>query len=364
MNEKFGSWRSLIILACITIAGLALRVYQLGFQCFWTEEQYTAGIAAEPFSRILAISLLTDHNPPLYYLAAHASRILFGAPDVVLRYPSVFFGVLVIPVVYLVGREFRDELTGLFGAGFIAVLYPFMYYSQFARAYSMEIFFFACLLWVFIRIRKGVEERAEYVSFGILGGIVIWIHLFAVVPVLLMLADLLLVNGKRQGLVAAGSLALVTSPLLVMVGGLVGRRLFTSPSGASLMYGLDPWTMILSTPFEFFSWNYLLVVVFLGLIILGLKQRNKLTNEMFSISIITIALGIICSLFTPFYPRYYLIVAVPLVLIGSSGISWLIGKHIRNEWARIAVFGAIMGFWLLLQLSQYISHFTQQMYAC
>lgn len=53
INSQGTSQRSLAALLGIMVAGLVLRAYRVGFQCLWTEEQYTATIAAEPFSRII-----------------------------------------------------------------------------------------------------------------------------------------------------------------------------------------------------------------------------------------------------------------------------------------------------------------------
>ena len=361
VNSQGTSQRSLAVLLGIMVAGLVLRAYRVGFQCLWTEEQYTATIAAEPFSRIISLSLLGDHNPPLYYLVAHASQVVFGVSDVALRLPSVVFGMLAIPAIYLAGRDFKDEMTGLLSAGFLAVLYPFVYYSQYARAYSMEIFFFICLLWVFIRIRKGDRHRATFMAFGILSGITIWTHLFAVVPVSLMLADLLIFEKPQQALTAAGVAVLTVSPLLVMAGGLVGRRLFTSPSGATLGYGLGPLMMIIATPVEFFSTTFPLMS---GLVVMGLGQKDHPVFELLAITLLTVGAGVVCSAFTPFYPRYYLAVATVLILLVASPLASAVDWIFKNEWLKMLAIADITGLWLLLQLNQYGAYFLYQKYVC
>ncbi|MBP8947735.1 MAG: glycosyltransferase family 39 protein, partial [Candidatus Promineofilum sp.] len=47
----------------------------------------------------------TDTHPPLYYLIIHLTRQLFGLSDFAFRYPSVLFGVLLIPLLYQLARR-------------------------------------------------------------------------------------------------------------------------------------------------------------------------------------------------------------------------------------------------------------------
>lgn len=54
-----------------------------------------------------------DVYPPLYYFILHYWVALFGTSEVAVRLLSVLFGVLAIPIIYLLGRLLFKEEVGL-----------------------------------------------------------------------------------------------------------------------------------------------------------------------------------------------------------------------------------------------------------
>jgi len=114
----------LIPLASLTLLGLILRLYQLDWQCLMVDETVTLMIAAKTTSEIFVWSMQVDCNPPLYYLLAHWSTLLFGIiSDFAIRFPSVILGTLAIPISYLVGKEIRNTTLGLLSATIISFMF-------------------------------------------------------------------------------------------------------------------------------------------------------------------------------------------------------------------------------------------------
>ena len=101
----------LLILLALVLLGHWLRVHNLDAFSFWTDEGLTPERSGYPIAQILRNDILIqgivtkDTHPPLYYLILHLTRQLFGLSDFAFRYPSVLFGVLLIPLLYQFGRR-------------------------------------------------------------------------------------------------------------------------------------------------------------------------------------------------------------------------------------------------------------------
>ncbi|HRO91435.1 MAG TPA: glycosyltransferase family 39 protein, partial [Promineifilum sp.] len=133
----------LLILLLLILLGYWLRVHNLDAFSFWTDEGLTPERSGYAIAQILRNDILiqgvvtTDTHPPLYYLILHLTRQLFGLSDFAFRYPSVLFGVLLIPLLYQLGRRMGGRAVGLIAALLAAVNPLQVYYSQEARMYSL-----------------------------------------------------------------------------------------------------------------------------------------------------------------------------------------------------------------------------------
>ncbi len=133
----------LLILLLLMLLGFWLRAHNLDAFSFWTDEGLTPERSGYPVAQILRNDILIqgvvtkDTHPPLYYLILHATRSLFGLSDFAFRYPSVLFGVLLIPLIYKLGRRMGNATIGLLAALLAAVNPLQVYYSQEARMYSL-----------------------------------------------------------------------------------------------------------------------------------------------------------------------------------------------------------------------------------
>lgn len=124
-----------ILPAILALAAL-LRFFQLDAQSFWYDEGNSARAAERSLSLITAAAI-GDIHPPLYYYALHFWRGLFGESEFALRSFSAILGVVLVWLIYLLGRQFFDQATALVAA-FIAAVNPFqVYYSQEARMYIL-----------------------------------------------------------------------------------------------------------------------------------------------------------------------------------------------------------------------------------
>lgn len=291
--------RNNLILVFIVLAGAVLRLSYLGFQVPDIDEGWTVYLSQLPAWEIVKYSIIQDFNPPGFYLAAHLSQILFGAGVVAARLPSVVAGILLIPVVYLIGKELDGEELGLVSAGAVAVLHPAIYYSQYARGFELAAFLFAVTTLAFIRIQKGQDAWA---MFAVSGVAALYVHAFVLVPLVLM-AGFLLVLAPERSRVFLG-MGVLAVPFFVMMGFIGLNR--------HGVYGLPVWKVAAILPIEFFSYGFPIVAVLF--LYACLKNQNIYVAPLVAVSALTCFFLVVLAPFMPVFPRYALPV-MPMVLV-------------------------------------------------
>ncbi len=128
----------------IILVGLALRLYRLDGQSLWYDEGITWLLSQMDSPATLIRWTAADIQPPLYYLLIWLTDILYGHTEWALRFPSVLFGTLTIPLMARLARRLWPGRTGDLAAVFAALIFtlsPLMvYYSQEARMYTLLVF--------------------------------------------------------------------------------------------------------------------------------------------------------------------------------------------------------------------------------
>ena len=299
--------RTQLILILLMVVGLLIRISSLGFQRINWDEEWTIAFAnpALTVPQLFVASLTTDCNPPLYYLVAHYSMLLFGETAVAIRLPSVLFGVLLIPCMYLVGREYRDELFGLLMAGFTVIFYNVIFYSKYGRSYSMALVFVTLAFYFFQRTIKG--EKRSGILFGVFALLSVWTHLFTVIPLGLMVLYLL---WKRLALSGILLLGIGSLPLLNLI--LVVNSTRISGEGSNT-FGSPPLEILIHTPLDLFTYS---AVIILPLIVWSVwVHRSELLLRIIAvISLVTWGTMFALSYKTPIIPHYALFL-VPMLLL-------------------------------------------------
>lgn len=139
------TWLRLALILLILIA-FALRLVDLNLQNIWWDEARNLDVAMRPLTQIATAPEL-DIQPPLYYYLLHgwlgASGVASGAAPEILawlaRYVSVFFGVLLVPLVGQLARRIGGRFA-LFAAVLIGALSPFwLAESQETRMYTVVL---------------------------------------------------------------------------------------------------------------------------------------------------------------------------------------------------------------------------------
>lgn len=140
-----------IALLAIVFLGLVLRVYHLAAQSLSGDEAFSFWISTLRLSETVHYAVTIDVHPPLYYFILHYWMLLFGTSAFAMRLLSALFGVLAIPMIYLVGRQLFNKEAGLVGALILAISPLNVIYSQDARMYSLMVLLGLLSTYFFLR---------------------------------------------------------------------------------------------------------------------------------------------------------------------------------------------------------------------
>ena len=317
--------RYLQILIGLTLIGLILRFYNLGWNSLWLDEASTLSFARQSLLGIWESTAGGEFNPPLFYWLEHG-MLAFGESEFVLRFLPALLGVLTIPVVYLVGKEFRDRNVGIIAAALLTFSPFHIFYSQEARAYAPMLFFFSLALVFYLRASRSNEVR-PWILFGIFSAVAFWMHFYVAVPIAILILHALVTSagriqsdpGSAKNLVLAVITFVVASlPLLI-----VTVDLFLVRTSAAPTFGMQGLNVIYQTLLQVSGFSDFILVPFIILFLLGVvytwrKDRNGALLLIFMMALPLVA-SLILSSRMPMVPRY-LIYLLPLYFVGIASV--------------------------------------------
>ena len=112
-----------------------LRLFRLGHQSLWIDEQFTLAAAGLP-GRLAWRDLLDNVHGPLHTLAVAVAASCGGTSEWVLRLPSALAGIAMVPVMAWLAARYAGRDTAV-PAAWLAAGSPFLvWYSQEARNYA------------------------------------------------------------------------------------------------------------------------------------------------------------------------------------------------------------------------------------
>jgi len=166
--------QDIVILLFIFIIGIALRLYTLNAVLFGDEHHTIRTALFHPFSYIISHNI----GSFLYTILVHFLLPL-GKLELVSRLPAFIFGVLGIYAIYLTAKLFFGRKEALFAAAYLAVSPFHIYWSQFARGYSVYLFFSILSLYFFFKSIK--ENKLKFwIGYVVFSVLQIYSHFFAV----------------------------------------------------------------------------------------------------------------------------------------------------------------------------------------
>lgn len=196
----------------------ALRTATLTLQSMWIDEVMALYFTRGTLSETLRTIVQPHHNGPLFYLLLFWWRHLVGDSDFAVRYLSVLFSVLTLPLLYQLARRLLTERTAAL-AFWLAAFSPFtLWFAQEAKMYALHMWAAtASTLALLGAFRKGRWWR--WAVYAGLASITLYSHLFGGFLVLAQGVMSGILGGKRRrrwlayGLTMS-LLALAHTPLL------------------------------------------------------------------------------------------------------------------------------------------------------
>ena len=151
--------REILILIVALIAGFALRFYTFDQKSLWIDEIHTFNDSRDGIQNQLKYykENPTYLHPPLFFVLTH-SFYPFPKPERDLRIIPLFFGILSIPMIYLLSRQFSPNIAILCTLSLTFMTYH-IYLSQNGRPYSLIMFVGMAGLYFFMRHLHTLEKR-------------------------------------------------------------------------------------------------------------------------------------------------------------------------------------------------------------
>ena len=358
------------VLVGLIIIGTILRFYHLDFNSLWLDEISTYRYASGTFEAMWQMMATgTDYSPPLFFALEHFVLQGFGVSEWTMRFLPAVFGVLTIPVMYLVGKEFWDNKDiGLITAGLITFSPFLVYYSQEARSYSLALLFVAAEFYFFLKTMKSKEttDWLNWVLFGLFAGLAFWTHYYTLVFTGLLLVYLLvrsvpaLNKGTSKDIqsvyISTGILLLVTIPLIIALIPVFVQRTASSPT-----YGIQGIGIVSETFTQMSGFSDYATIIFFMLCVTGIfilwKQDHTYTGVLLLwIFAGTFLISIFMSYRMPMIPRHLIFLTIPFSLgiaMTFVGIRNLIPKTILTK----HIIGSLLVLFLLLAVPYYINYY-------
>jgi hypothetical protein len=147
----------------------AYRVWDLTRQSLWPDEVYSLVASGWTIDQTWR-DLIGDHVP-FYTIVLAGWRFATGPSEFSLRYFSVVFATLSIPLVMILARRLLDPTSGLI-AGLLLALSPFqLYYAQEVVMYALLGALVLLASWIFVRWATSPTNPALLLGGGLYGAL-------------------------------------------------------------------------------------------------------------------------------------------------------------------------------------------------
>ena len=332
------------ILLFLCLISFLLRLINIDAFSFWTDEGLTPLRASYPFAEILSNRIIiqqgvtTDTHPPLFYAIIHFTRQIFGETDFAYRYPSLLASVLLVPLMYQLGRLLNGRFLGIMAALLTSINPLHIWYANEARMYAILILLMAGASFTLLRVLRHPEGQPlirRLVQYTVLAGMAlytVYTAVFLIAAQGLLWGWILWKRGQRRliagtavlGILIAIPLIPVTIPRLLR--GVEANFFLVSPR-IMLQDVIRFFYLGLTVNFESVP---IVLLAFLALLlsILGIVAARRLPIQLFLLTyLLAVVLGLMAGsyLFKPMYQgaRHIMLGSPALILMMAWGLVWL-----------------------------------------
>jgi mannosyltransferase len=335
----------LVLVPCVLALAAAVRLHQIDAQSLWLDEAYTYARAAMPPAQSIAASIEKSHVPT-YFLFMHYWLAL-GDDELMLRLPSLIFGVLTVLAAFVLGRVVAGIGVGLVTALLVALAPYQVLYAQEARMYTMVTFAasvaMAGLVWLLRESEKACEPlwhrstwrsgrtvRWAWLAYVTGNVLTLYLHnaavFFTATCGLCGLVLLVACRGRRLTWLANWTIANLVvlaawslwAPTLLVQTGKVARRFWPDAPTPKLI------VRTLAEIYTFSDRRPWVIALFVLLFALGwfaLRKRPRLAAGLSLLALVPPVLVMLVSLAKPmFMTRIMMWAAVPFFALVAAGV--------------------------------------------
>ena len=127
----------LAVISLLALAAFAVRAVSLDAQSLWRDEVDALRFVTVPWSEMISNFARPGWNGPLYFLLLRGWVSLTGTSEYAMRFSSLAFGVLCVPLVYTLGRHLFNRLVGLLAALLVSASPYLTWYGQEVKMYTL-----------------------------------------------------------------------------------------------------------------------------------------------------------------------------------------------------------------------------------
>jgi hypothetical protein len=152
------------------LTGFALRLYHLGAESLWYDETVSVFLSRQQLAALIAHTA-GDIHPPGYYLTLHlwqrmADPTLGRGLEFLFAWPSLWWGMLLLPLIYVLGRKLFNDRIALLALWLTAVHPYHLWYSQEVRMYTMGAALGLLCLWAVLKGQWTAENDQRGAEHG------------------------------------------------------------------------------------------------------------------------------------------------------------------------------------------------------
>jgi 4-amino-4-deoxy-L-arabinose transferase-like glycosyltransferase len=385
-----GKPRSLhLAVVILTLAAFAVRAVSLDAHSLWRDEVDAMRFAMASQREILTNFSRPGWNGPLYFFLLRGWIALTGTSEYGMRFFSLLFGVLGVPLAYILGRRLFTPQTGLISALLVTASPYLTWYSQEVKMYTLLP---ALAVLAIYALRRAVEGDGWgwWAAQSVATTLALYAHILAalMIPVQVILYFVWWPEARKQWRFAAISIACLTLPYLPLAVWQVPLLFSDSVAGQPLDQAvqavLENWRAgnllllrVRETGFSRFSLGETVQILLdywsigeLGTYGMGWPWASVLMLVLLAWSLVspniarsprrrpamrnTIAL-LVWMVFPPlvvwyvsrwqplFTDRYFVWSALPFYLLIAAGLGRLLRLTELGRWAAMILIGAILG---------------------
>ena len=315
--------KEIIILILCLLIGFALRFYTFDKKSLWIDEIHTFNESRDDLRDQLKYyrESPTHLQLPLFHILTHLFYP-FSKPERDLRVIPLIFGMLSLPMIYLLARSFspRIALSCTFA---LALMTYHIHYSQEGRVYSLTLFWGMVGLYLLMKYLESSKRR--YLLFAGLTSSLLVYFSYSTLPFVLLSQLLFFYRGERNRILTPFRSIIILNGLICLFCAPWFLFVIMNYKGQPIMDPLTvqeigPFSSLFSAVLNDWASSSILAIVSVALFILFPFLANNKRNSFILLALFIVPIGGVyayCRLFhlTQFITSRYFINFLPLFFI-------------------------------------------------